>query len=80
MTKRLVKSRTDRKLTGVCGGIAEYLGWDATLVRTLYVILILMFVGAPVILYFVLALIMPDERPPEEPQNSSSKREPSREP
>lgn len=47
-------------ITGVCGGLAEYLGWDTTLVRILYVVLILVFWGIPVLLYFILALIMPD--------------------
>lgn len=47
-------------ILGVCGGIAEYLGWDPTLVRILYVVLILVFWGTPVLIYFILALIMPD--------------------
>ncbi|MEX2601732.1 MAG: PspC domain-containing protein [Balneolaceae bacterium] len=60
MAARLKKSRTNKMITGVCGGLAEYLGWDATLVRILYVVLILVFWGTPVLLYFILALIMPD--------------------
>ena len=42
MEKRLHRSLTDRKIAGVCGGIAEYLGWDTTLVRLLWVILTLL--------------------------------------
>ncbi len=45
---------------GVCGGIAEYLGWDPTLVRVLYVIFAVLGYGSPVLLYFILALVMPD--------------------
>jgi len=60
MSARLKKSRTNKMIAGVCGGIAEYLGWDPTLVRILYVVLILVFWGIPVLLYFILALIMPD--------------------
>lgn len=60
MSARLKKSRVDKMIAGVCGGIAEYLGWDSTLVRILYVVLILVFWGTPVLIYFILALIMPD--------------------
>lgn len=38
MGARLKKSRTDKMITGVCGGIAEYLGWDPTIVRIIFVI------------------------------------------
>ncbi len=47
-------------IAGVCGGIAEYLGWDSTLVRILFVILVFSSVGTMVLIYFILALIMPD--------------------
>jgi len=62
MAGRLRKSN-DRILGGVCGGIAEWLGWDPTLVRILYVIVSIASVAFPGILaYLVLWLIMP---PPE---------------
>jgi phage shock protein C len=60
MSARLKKSRTDKMIAGVCGGIAEYLGWDSTLVRILYVILVFSSFGTMVLIYFILALIMPD--------------------
>lgn len=60
MAARLKKSRIDKMIAGVCGGIAEYLGWDATLVRILYVVLIFSSFGTMVLVYFILALIMPD--------------------
>jgi len=47
-------------IAGVCGGIAEYLGWDATIVRIIFVVLTIMGYGSPVLLYFILALVMPD--------------------
>lgn len=47
-------------IAGVCGGIAEYLGWDSTLVRILFVILVFSSIGTMVLIYFILALIMPD--------------------
>ena len=60
MAIRLRKSRTDKMVAGVCGGIAEYLGWDPTLVRIIFVITTLIGWGSPVLLYFILALVMPD--------------------
>lgn len=60
MMKRLYKSRTDRKIFGVCGGIAEYFGIDSTIVRLIAVILIFGF-GTGVLAYLVAALVMSDE-------------------
>jgi phage shock protein C len=60
MSARLKKSRIDKMIAGVCGGIAEYLGWDSTLVRILFVILVFSSIGTMVLIYFILALIMPD--------------------
>jgi phage shock protein C len=59
-TKRLYRSRKDRVLFGVCGGIADYFKIDPTLVRIAWVILTLIY-GAGIILYIVLALIVPKE-------------------
>lgn len=56
--KRLRKSRADRMLDGVCGGIAEYFQLDPTLVRILWVLLTF-FGGSGVILYIVAMIIMP---------------------
>ncbi|NGQ95360.1 PspC domain-containing protein [Brevibacillus sp. SYP-B805] len=58
--KRLYRSRTDRKLTGLCGGIAHFLGIDSTLVR-IGLVLLTMFTGFPILLYFLLALLVPKE-------------------
>ena len=56
--KRLTKG-TDKKLSGVCSGIAEYFGWDATLVR---VGTGLLTVCCPTVLlaYFIAEMVMPD--------------------
>ena len=37
--RKLYRSRTNRKLAGVCGGLAQYLSTDATLIRVLFVVL-----------------------------------------
>ena len=61
--KTLYRSRTDRKLTGVCGGLGKFLGIDPTLVRVVYVIASLFmgfFVGG-IVLYIVLTAIIPEE-------------------
>lgn len=57
MAKRLVKG--EKKLFGVCSGLANYLDVDPTLMRALFVIAVLM-AGTGVLAYIVLALIMPD--------------------
>lgn len=57
--KKLVRSRTDKKIAGVCGGIAEYFNVDATLIRLLFVLATLL--GGPgVIIYIILWIIMPE--------------------
>ena len=59
MEKRLYRSRTDRTLAGVCGGIAEYLGWDPTLVRVGWIILTLLG-GSGILIYLIMWLVMPE--------------------
>ncbi len=59
MPKRLVKSN-DKIMGGVCAGIATYFGWDATLVRVLYVIISIISAAFPgILIYFILWIIMP---------------------
>ena len=58
--RQLRRSRTDRYIGGVCGGVANYLNMDATLVRILTVVITL-FTGVPVILYLVALFLMPEE-------------------
>ncbi|MCI6354014.1 PspC domain-containing protein [Eubacterium coprostanoligenes] len=60
MSKKLYKSTTDRKLCGVCAGIANYLNIDPTVVRLLWA-LITFVGGAGVVAYVVCALVIPDE-------------------
>ena len=59
MQKKLQKSRTNVVLTGTLAGIAEYFGIDPTIVRVIYVFLSLVLIGSPVILYILLALVIP---------------------
>ena len=60
MTKQLTKSTYDKKIAGVCGGIAEYFDLDPTMVRVGYVLLSVLSAAFPgIIVYIVLAMIMP---------------------
>ncbi|HCS72792.1 MAG TPA: PspC domain-containing protein [Clostridiales bacterium] len=60
MQKRLYLSETDRKLSGVCGGIGEYFNLDSTLIRLAWVFLSLFTAGFPgLIAYIIAALIIP---------------------
>ena len=59
--KRLMRSRVNRNLAGVCGGIAEYLGLDPTAVRVAYVLLTFFTCFSGVLVYIILWLIMPEQ-------------------
>jgi len=54
--KKLYKSRTNKKICGVCGGLAEYFEIDATIIRLVWAIVALS--GAGILAYFVAALVM----------------------
>ncbi|RIW32057.1 PspC domain-containing protein [Bacillus salacetis] len=58
MKDKLRKSRTDRSISGVCGGIAEYLGVSSFGVRLLF-----LFLPANIIIYLILANTIPDSPP-----------------
>ena len=64
MGKKLYKSRTDNKIFGVCGGIAEYFECDPTIVRLITVLAAFCY-GGGLLVYILAALIMPYK--PEEP-------------
>ncbi len=60
MQKKLYKSATDKKVCGVCGGIAKYFGIDATLVR-LGLVAFCLLGGSGILAYIVCALVIPDD-------------------
>lgn len=60
MKKRLYKSSTDKKVCGVCGGIANYFDVDPTVICLIWVIFTLAG-GSGLIAYIIAAIIMPDE-------------------
>lgn len=58
-TGRLHKSTKDKKIAGVCGGIAEYLNTDPTIIRLVFALLVLGW-GSGVLAYIACALILPE--------------------
>ncbi len=60
MKKKLYKSNRDKKLCGVCGGIAEYFSIDSTLVRLGLAVFCLLG-GSGILAYIICAIIIPDE-------------------
>lgn len=59
MDKKLVKG-TDKKIAGVCSGVANYLGWDTTIVRVAWAVATLCY-GVGLLAYLVCAIVMPNE-------------------
>lgn len=55
---KLSLSYSNKIIGGVCGGIGEYFGWDATIIRILFAIAAVVGFGSPIIFYLVLWLIM----------------------
>ena len=59
--KRLIRSRKERMIAGVCGGLAEYFNMDPTLVRIIYVLVSILSIAFPgILVYIVLWLIIPE--------------------
>ncbi|NJD53099.1 MAG: PspC domain-containing protein [Candidatus Methanoperedens sp.] len=67
--ERITKSKTDKVIDGVCGGIAEYFGIDSVIVRLIFVVLVFLN-GIGLLLYIILVIIMPNAeqagQPPKE--------------
>ena len=59
MNKKLYRSVSDKKIAGVCGGVAEYLNMDATVVRIIWALL--SFFGPGILAYIICALIIPEK-------------------
>ena len=60
MQKKLYRSVTDRKIAGVCAGVATYLNIDPTVVRIIWAVLGL-FAGFSIAAYIICAIIIPEE-------------------
>ena len=59
--KKLVRS-ADKKIAGVCGGLAEYFGMDASIVRIIWLLATIFTAFAGVLIYIILMLVMPEKK------------------
>ena len=59
-TRKLYRSRTNRQVAGVCGGLAEYFNLDVTLIRVLFVLLAVLG-GSGLVIYVAMWIIVPKE-------------------
>ncbi|RED57264.1 PspC domain-containing protein [Cohnella lupini] len=59
--RKLYRSTRDRKLFGVCGGLADYLGVDATLLRILLIVVAVFSAGSVIIVYIIAGFVIPRE-------------------
>lgn len=59
--KRLYRSQPDRKLAGICAGLAEYLAIDPVLMRVAWVVFAFLSAGVAIVLYAVLIFVIPNQ-------------------
>ncbi len=59
--KKLYRSRTDKMVAGVCGGLGKYLSIDPTLIRLIFALLVFFGVGSGLLVYLVLMIVVPLE-------------------
>lgn len=63
--KKLCKIEKEEKLAGVCAGLAYYFNIDVTLVRLIWALAVIFGVGSPILIYIVLAIVLPNCDPDE---------------
>ena len=61
-SEKLYRSRTNRQVAGVCGGLAERFNVDVTLMRVLFIVLAI-FGGAGIVLYIAMWIVVPEQPP-----------------
>jgi len=60
--KKLLRSKKNRVIAGVCGGIGEYLGIDPTLIRLVWILFTLLSAGAGILAYIISWIIIPEKK------------------
>lgn len=60
--KKLRRSRNEKLIAGVCGGLAKYFGLDVVLVRIAYILLSVFTAFAGILVYLILMMVMPQEK------------------
>lgn len=58
---KIQRSRTNRKLSGVCGGVGEYFNIDPTIIRIVYVLFGWKYFGTAVIVYIICSIVIPED-------------------
>ena len=61
--RQLCKISNRGKVSGVCAGLAQFFGMDVTIIRLLWVLAIFFGVGSPIIIYIIMAIILPEYDP-----------------
>ena len=61
--RRLMRSQTEKKIFGVCGGVGVYVGLDPTVIRLIFVVATFATGGAAILVYLLMALLVPKESP-----------------
>ena len=56
---KLVRIQSEAKVAGVCAGLGKYFGIDPTILRIIFVLCSFIGVGSPILIYFLLAILMP---------------------
>lgn len=59
--RKLVRSRTNRMLCGVCGGVGEYLNVDPTIVRLIWLLCSMASCGTGLLVYIIAAIVIPED-------------------
>ena len=77
MNDRLYRSRDDRMITGVAGGVAEQLDADPSLIRIVWAVLIVLTGGLALLVYIVMAVVVPERPPGQEPGRRTPSSEPA---
>jgi phage shock protein PspC (stress-responsive transcriptional regulator) len=62
---KLCKIEKEGKISGVCAGLARYFNIDVTIIRIIWLVALFMGIGSPVLIYIVMALVMPECDPNE---------------
>jgi len=60
-TKKLYRSRDDKMIAGVCGGLGKYLNIDPTLLRLIFALLVVFGIGSGLLVYLILMIVVPLE-------------------
>lgn len=61
-SKKLTRSSSNKMIAGVCAGIANYFGWDVSMIRIIYSLATIFTIFSGVIIYIILWIIMPEQR------------------